>query len=67
MRGRSESEILIFGWVLVCAESGVNMLTDDFGADINIVLTHRNRRNGKYPLCSCLPFVLVPNTVMSSA
>ena len=32
--GISESAILIFGWVLACAGSGVNKVTDDFGADI---------------------------------
>ena len=34
-KGSSESEILIFGRVLACAGSGVNKVTDDFGADIN--------------------------------
>ena len=33
--GSSESAILIFGWVLACAWSGVSKVTDDFGADIN--------------------------------
>ena len=32
--GSSESAILIFGPVLTCARSGVNKVTDDFGADI---------------------------------
>ena len=32
--GSSESAILIFGRVLACAGSGVNKVTDDFGADI---------------------------------
>ena len=35
MRGSSESSILIFGWVLACAVSLVNKVTDDFGAAIN--------------------------------
>ena len=30
----SESAILIFGWVSACAGSGINKVTDDFGADI---------------------------------
>ena len=34
-RGSSESAILIFGRVLACSGSGVNKVTDDFGADIN--------------------------------
>ena len=32
--GSSESAILIFGRVLACAGSGINKVTDDFGADI---------------------------------
>ena len=32
--GSSESAILIFGRVWACAGSGVNKVTDDFGADI---------------------------------
>ena len=32
--GSSESAILIFGRVLACVGSGVNKVTDDFGADI---------------------------------
>ena len=42
-RGSSESSILIFGWVLACSESGVNKVTDDFGADINSELTRKKR------------------------
>ena len=42
-RGSSESAILIFGWVLACAGSGVNTITDDFGADINSELTCKKR------------------------
>ena len=42
-RGSSEVSILIFGWVLASAGSGVNKVTDDFGADINSELTRRNR------------------------
>ena len=34
-RGSSESAILFFEGVLACAGSGVNKVTDDFGADIN--------------------------------
>ena len=34
-RGSSKSSILIFGWVLACAGSGVNKVTENFGADIN--------------------------------
>ena len=33
MRGSSESAIFILGRVLACAVSGVNKVTDDFGAD----------------------------------
>ena len=39
----SESAILIFGRVLACAGSGVNKVTDDFGADIKREFSHRNR------------------------
>ena len=35
--------ILIFGRVLACAGSGVNKVTDDFGADINSEFSHKNR------------------------
>ena len=41
--GCSESAILIFGRVLACAGSGVNKVTDDFGADIKSEFSHRNR------------------------
>ena len=34
-RGSSESAILTLGLVLVCAMSGVNKVTNDFGADID--------------------------------
>ena len=34
-KGGSESSILIFRWVLAYAMSGVNKVTDDFGAHIN--------------------------------
>ena len=40
--GSSESAILIFGRVLACAGSGVNMVTDDFGADIKGKFSLRN-------------------------
>ena len=33
--GSSVSEILIFGWVLACIGSEVNIDTVDFGTDIN--------------------------------
>ena len=42
-RGSYESSILIFGWVLAFARSGVNKVTDDFGADINSELTRKKR------------------------
>ena len=48
-RGRSESSILIFRWVLACAGSVMNKVTDDFGADINSELT----RNGTSPSNKC--------------
>ena len=35
--------IFIFGWVLACAGSGVNKVTDDLGADINSKLTRKKR------------------------
>ena len=38
-RGSSESSILISGWVLACAGSGVNKVTADFGADENSELS----------------------------
>ena len=38
----SESAILIFGWVLACAGSGVNKVIDDFGVDINSELICKN-------------------------
>ena len=40
--GSSESAILIFWWVLACAGSDVNKVTDDFGADINSEFSRRN-------------------------
>ena len=43
--GSSESAILIFGWVLACAGSGVNNVTDDFGADIKREFSRRNREH----------------------
>ena len=39
----SKSSILIFGWVLACVGSGVNKVTDDFGADINSEFTRKKR------------------------
>ena len=42
-RGGSESSILIIGWVLTCAGSGVNKVTDDFGSDINSELTRKKQ------------------------
>ena len=42
-RGSAESSILIFGWVLACAGSGVNKVTDDSGADINRELTRKKQ------------------------
>ena len=41
--GSSESAILIFGRVLACAGSGVNKVTDDYGADIKSEFSRRNR------------------------
>ena len=41
--GISESVILIFGWVLACAGSGVNKVSDDFSADIKNEFSRRNR------------------------
>ena len=34
-RGSRESSMSILGWVLAWCVSGVNNVTDDFGADIN--------------------------------
>ena len=42
-RRTSESSILILGWVLACAGSGENKVTDAFGSDINSELTHKKR------------------------
>ena len=42
-RGSSESAILIFEWVLACDGSGVNKVTDEFGADVNSELTRKKR------------------------
>ena len=42
-RGSPESAILIIGPVLACAGSGVNKVTDDFGADINSESACKNR------------------------
>ena len=36
-----ESSMSIFGWVLVWCVSGVNKVTDDFGAEINRELSFR--------------------------
>ena len=38
-RGISESEIFV--WVLACAGSGVNKVTDDFGVDIKNELSRK--------------------------
>ena len=40
-RGNCESPMSIFGWVLAWCVSGVNYLTDDFGAEINRELSFR--------------------------
>ena len=40
-RGSCESLISIFGWVLAWCVSGVNNVTDDFGAEINRELSFR--------------------------
>ena len=42
---------MLIEWVLTCAGSGVNKVTDDVGADINSMLT----------LCSC--FVILTGSV----
>ena len=42
-RRSSESAILMFGWVLACAVSGANKVTDVFGTDINSELTRKKR------------------------
>ena len=42
-RGRSESSILIYGWVLTCTGSGVNKAIDEFGADINSEFIRKKR------------------------
>ena len=42
-RGSSESSILIFGWILAFAGSGVNKVTNNFDADINSELTRKKR------------------------
>ena len=42
-RGIYESADLIFGRVLACTGSGVNKVTDDFGADIKSEFSRRNR------------------------
>ena len=41
-RGSCESLMSISGWVLACCVSGVNNVTDDFGAEINRELSFRN-------------------------
>ena len=40
-RGCRESSMSILGWVLAWCVSGVNNVTDDFGADINRELSFR--------------------------
>ena len=40
--GSSESAILIFGRILACAGSGVNKVTEGFGADIKSEFSRRN-------------------------
>ena len=42
-KGSSESDILIFGWVLTCAGSGMNKETDELGPDINNESTLKKR------------------------
>ena len=70
-RGSSESSILIFGWVLACVGSGVNKVTDDFGADINNELTNKIQDiSVKYVLTLCSSSGILTHdakTVMSSA
>ena len=39
--GSRESSMSILGWVLAWCVSGVNNVTDDFGADINRELSFR--------------------------
>ena len=68
-RRSTDPAFLIFGWVLACAGSGVNKVTDDCGADINSKLTLKKRdKSVKYlTLCSSSE-ILTPDahTVMSS-
>ena len=40
-RGSHESSMSILGWVLAWCVSGVNNVTDDFGADINRELSFK--------------------------
>ena len=40
MRGNSESAILICGWILACAGSGVKKVTDECVAAINSEFAH---------------------------
>ena len=40
MRGSSESAILICGWILACAGSGVKKVIGDFVAAINSEFAH---------------------------
>ena len=61
----------IFGWVLAWCVSGVNNVTDDFGADINRELSFRYAViSSRYLfMLSSMPGILthVAHTVMSSA
>ena len=70
-RGSSESSILIIGWLLACAGSGINKVTDDFGVDIKSELTRKKQDiSVKYVLTLCFcSGILTHNghTVMSSA
>ena len=59
--GISESAILIFGWVLACAGSGVNKVTHDFGADIKSAFSRRNRVSREEV---CLPSFDVVNCLL---
>ena len=61
----------IFGWVLAWCVSGVNNVTDDFGADINMELSFRYAVTSSRLLfrLSSMSGILTPvaHTVRSSA
>ena len=57
-KGSSESAILIFRWVLAFADSGVNKVIDDFGADIISEFTRKKQWHVCQVVVPCQVYIL---------